>query len=34
MKDMDKWLEQFRNIWAKRFALLDLLLQNLKANKK
>lgn len=30
MKDIDKWLEQFRKIWESRFSQLDQLLANLK----
>ncbi|MEZ4721255.1 MAG: metalloregulator ArsR/SmtB family transcription factor [Flavobacteriales bacterium] len=30
MKDIDNWLEQFRNIWESRFNQLDNLLSNLK----
>ncbi len=30
MKEIDKWLEQFRKIWEKRFSQLDSLLLNLK----
>ncbi|PWT76094.1 MAG: transcriptional regulator [Bacteroidetes bacterium] len=33
MKEIDKWLEQFRKIWEKRFDQLDTLLVKLK-NKK
>lgn len=33
MKDIDKWLEQFRKIWESRFSQLDELLVTLKANK-
>ena len=33
MKEIDKWLEQFRKIWEKRFGQLDNLLSTLK-NKK
>ncbi|MBL7890728.1 MAG: winged helix-turn-helix transcriptional regulator [Bacteroidia bacterium] len=33
MKEVDKWLEQFRKIWEKRFNQLDNVLANLK-NKK
>jgi len=33
MKELDKWLEQFRKIWEKRFNQLDDLLHTLK-NKK
>jgi DNA-binding transcriptional ArsR family regulator len=33
MKEIDKWLEQFRKIWEDRFSQLDKLLVNLK-NKK
>ena len=34
MKEIDKWLEQFRKIWEKRFNQLDTLLINLKKPKK
>lgn len=34
MKDIDKWLEQFRKIWETRFNQLDSVLSNLKTNKK
>jgi DNA-binding transcriptional ArsR family regulator len=34
MKEMDKWIEQFRNIWEKRFDQLDNVLSTLKKNKK
>lgn len=30
MKEVDKWLEQFRKIWESRFSQLDDLLNNLK----
>lgn len=30
MKEIDKWLEQFRELWSTRFNQLDTLLQNLK----
>ncbi|MBX3243816.1 MAG: winged helix-turn-helix transcriptional regulator [Acidobacteria bacterium] len=30
MKEIDKWLEQFRVIWETRFAQLDHLLSNIK----
>lgn len=30
MKEIDKWLEQFRKIWEDRFSQLDDLLKNLK----
>lgn len=33
MKEIDKWLEQFREIWEKRFNQLDAVLTKLK-NKK
>ncbi|WP_350355211.1 metalloregulator ArsR/SmtB family transcription factor [Leeuwenhoekiella parthenopeia] len=33
MKEIDKWLEQFRKIWENRFGQLDHLLSTLK-NKK
>ena|SRR5437868_4621820 len=34
MKEVDKWLEQFRNQLETRFAQLDNVLVNLKKNKK
>lgn len=34
MKEIDKWLEQFRKIWENRFQQLDQLLSNLKNQKK
>ena len=34
MKELDKWLEQFRKIWESRFNQLDNVLLNLKNNKK
>lgn len=34
MKEIDKWLEQFRKIWETRFDQLDQVLSNLKKNKK
>jgi DNA-binding transcriptional ArsR family regulator len=34
MKEIDKWLEQFRKIWEKRFNELDNVLANLKKKKK
>lgn len=34
MKEIDKWLEQFRKIWETRFNQLDNLLLTLKSNKK
>lgn len=34
MKEIDKWLEQFRKIWEDRFSQLDSLLINLKTKKK
>lgn len=33
MKEIDKWLEQFRKIWESRFSQLDNLLLNLKSKK-
>lgn len=33
MKEVDKWLEQFRDLWEARFSQLDKVLHNLK-NKK
>jgi len=34
MKEVDKWLEQFRKIWEARFNQLDKVLSNLKKQKK
>jgi len=34
MKEIDKWLEQFRKIWEDRFNQLDNVLSKLKHNKK
>ncbi|MHB1277530.1 MAG: ArsR/SmtB family transcription factor [Bacteroidia bacterium] len=34
MKEIDKWLEQFRKIWEDRFSELDNVLSTLKSNKK
>jgi DNA-binding transcriptional ArsR family regulator len=34
MKDIDKWLEQFRKIWESRFNELDNVLLTIKNNKK
>ncbi|MEW4925781.1 metalloregulator ArsR/SmtB family transcription factor [Algibacter sp. 2305UL17-15] len=34
MKEIDKWLEQFRKIWENRFGQLDNLLSTLKNKKK
>jgi len=34
MKEIDKWLEQFRKIWEKRFEQLDQLLSTIKKRKK
>lgn len=33
MKEIDKWLEQFRKIWENRFDQLDKVLSNLKKQK-
>lgn len=33
MKEIDKWLEQFRVIWENRFKQLDNVLETLKMNK-
>ncbi len=33
MKEIDKWLEQYRNIWENRFNKLDNLLSTLKNQK-
>ena len=34
MKEIDKWLEQFRKIWEIRFSQLDDLLSTIKKQKK
>ena len=34
MKEIDKWLEQFRKIWETRFNQLDNLLSTIKKQKK
>ncbi|MDP1725221.1 MAG: metalloregulator ArsR/SmtB family transcription factor [Bacteroidota bacterium] len=34
MKEIDKWLEQFRKIWENRFSQLDHLLLTIKNEKK
>ncbi len=34
MKDIEKWLEQFRQLLAKRFDQLDTVLEQLKSNRK
>lgn len=34
MKEIDKWFEQFRQLWETRFEQLDNLLANLKKKKK
>ncbi|ANE50825.1 ArsR/SmtB family transcription factor [Flavisolibacter tropicus] len=34
MKEIDKWLSQFRKIWEKRFNQLDTVLKTLKTHKK
>jgi DNA-binding transcriptional ArsR family regulator len=34
MKEIDKWLEQFRKIWENRFNELDKVLLTIKKNKK
>jgi DNA-binding transcriptional ArsR family regulator len=34
MKEIDKWLEQFRKIWETRFNQLDDLLEKIKKQKK
>lgn len=34
MKEIDKWLEQFRKIWETRFQQLDDLLSTIKKQKK
>jgi len=34
MKDIDKWLDQFRKIWETRFNQLDNVLSTIKNNRK
>lgn len=34
MKEIDKWLSQFRKIWEKRFDQLDKVLSTMKKQKK
>lgn len=34
MKEIDKWIEQFRKIWETRFNQLDIVLSTLKKQKK
>ena len=34
MKEIDKWLEQFRKIWENRFNQLDNILSDMKKKKK
>ena len=34
MKDIEKWLEQFKQLMSKRFEQLDNVLEQLKTNKK
>ena len=34
MKEIDKWLEQYRKIWESRFNQLEELLSNIKKQKK
>ncbi len=34
MKEIDQWLEQFRNIWESQFDQLDKLLLTMQKNKK
>ena len=34
IKEIDEWIEQFRQIWEKRFDQLDEVLSTLKNNKK
>ena len=34
MKEIDKWLEQFRKIWEDRFSELDKVLLTMKSKKK
>ena len=33
MKEVDKWMEQFRALWERRFTQLDNVLENLKKKK-
>ncbi|HEY1032162.1 MAG TPA: metalloregulator ArsR/SmtB family transcription factor [Flavipsychrobacter sp.] len=33
MKEIDKWLEQFRNIWESKFDNLDKVLANIKSKR-
>ena len=33
MKEVDKWMEQFRALWDRRFTQLDNVLENLKSKK-
>ena len=34
MKEIDKWISQFRNIWETRFNQLDIVLSTIKKQKK
>ncbi|MCA0232091.1 MAG: metalloregulator ArsR/SmtB family transcription factor [Bacteroidetes bacterium] len=34
MKEIDKWLEQFRKIWETRFSQLDILLETIQNQQK
>lgn len=34
MKEVDKWLEQFRNLWESRYNNLDKVLVNIKSKSK
>lgn len=34
LKEIDKWLEQFRRIWETRFTQLDNVLSSIKRNRK
>lgn len=34
MKEIDKWLTQFRQLWENRFNELDLVIEKLKSKKK
>jgi|SRR6185437_3072172 len=34
MKEIDKWIEQFRKIWEIKFNQLDIVLSNIKKQKK
>jgi DNA-binding transcriptional ArsR family regulator len=34
MKEIDKWIEQFRKLWQSRFKELDMILSTMKKQKK